>query len=210
MEYKPKGRRPAAPANREKLPAGIRRGENRRIYVDFQERFLDGTAFRRTKDFDPEALKVALNFLARAKAEFARGNGVGEPETQDGVLTVAAWCEHCLTVAMPAQKNGKSPKYSDESLVNFRQVVQSNIVPRIGKIRIDELTKAAVADLISALPSDEARAKTLYVLTRVMELAESKGKRKKGTNPCKGVSPNQIRRPDRAKTRPSNWREEPA
>jgi|GEM_PF-4349466 len=173
---------------REEIPPEIKRGAGRRLFVDFQARFPDGSAFRRTKDFDAAALKPALDFLERAKADFARGNGVGAPELQDDVLTVGAWCEYCLSTAMPAQRNGAAPKYSNEMLVGFREVVRRYITPKIGKVPLEELNKKMVTEFVATLASDEIRAKTLNVLVRAMEIAEGKGKRKKGTNPCKGVS----------------------
>jgi hypothetical protein len=200
------------------LPAGIRRAGDGKLIVDVQERFPDGTAFRRTREFAPDAMRSAQEFLKRSQAEFARGNGAGEPDAPDGVLTVAAWCEYCLSTAMPAQRNERKPKYSDEVLEDFRQVVRAHVVPGIGKVRLDQLDKKAVSDFIASLPTDDTRAKTLYVLTRVMELAESKGKRKKGTNPCKGVSlgkmpPQESSAGGRASStrhRPSNWRDQAA
>jgi len=187
---------------------------NRKLLVDFQERFPDGTAFRRTKEFEAEALKAALTFLTKAKAEFARGNGVGSINPNDGALTVGAWCEHCVTATMPAQKNGRSPKYSDDALEGFRFIVRTYITPEIGSVRLEDLDKKTVTALIAGLPSGEVRTKTLNVLTRAMQLAESKGKRRKGTNPCKGVSANPVKagepaqEPENwAKTRPENWRE---
>lgn len=182
--------------------------------VDFQDRFPDGTAFRREKEFEPDALKAALNFLTKAKADFARGNGVGSINPNDGALTVASWCEHCVTATMPAQKNGRSPKYSDETLEGFRFVARNYIIPNVGTTKLDDFDKKMVTALIASLPNDEARTKTLNVLTRAMQLAESKGKRKKGTNPCKGVSA-RVQKSDEpasepenwTKTRPANWRE---
>lgn len=175
------------PVGREELPKEIRRKDGKLI-VNFQGRFADGTAFRRMKEFDEGAVRSATTFLDRAKAEFARGNGVGT--TADGPLTVANWCTYCLGVAMPAQKNDKGPKYKSEALDGFREVVQQGIVPKLGSTLLDKVDKKAVTECIESQFSPEAKAKTLYVLTRVMELAESKGKRRKGTNPCKGVTLN--------------------
>ena len=185
MESKPKSH--ARPAFADALPPEIRRGAGRRIFVDFEGRFEDGTAFRRSREFDPDELKKAVNFLDKAKADFARGNGVGRPLPEDAVMTTAMWCEHCVNVAMPAQRNGNRPKYSDEALQGFREVVRRHIAPRLGSISLEELDKKSVDALMAGLPNDALRAQTLNVLTRIMGLAESKGKRKKGTNPCKGV-----------------------
>lgn len=186
MNMNEKPRSQSRPSYAEELPKGIRRGANRRLFVSFEGRFPDGTAFRRSREFEPSELRKAVNFLEKAKADFARGNGVGKPVAEGA--TVAAWCEHCVNVAMPAQRNGNRPKYSNEMLVGFREIVKHNIVPHIGKIPLDELDKSAVKEMAAKLPTDDVRAATLNVLTRVMELAEAKGKRRKGTNPCKGVS----------------------
>lgn len=198
--------------NRERLPDGIRRQGNRRLVVDFQERFADGTAFRRIKEFEPDELRAAISFLEKAQADYARGNGVGNPETKTGGVTVGSWSQFCVTTTMPAQRNGARPKYSDEALEGFREVVELGIMPRIGKVPIEELNKAKVTEFIASLPSDEARTKSLFLLTRVMEIAEAKGQRKKGTNPCKGVSarvvkPNAEEPANWSKGRPANWRE---
>lgn len=200
------------PGNRDRLPDGLRRLGNRRLLVDFQERFADGTAFRRTKEFEADELRPAIAFLEKAKADFARGNGVGTPEAKTGGVTVGSWSEYCVKTTMPAQRNGSRPKYSDEALEGFREVVRLGIVPRIGKVPIQELDKAKVTEFIASLPSDEARTKSLFLLTRVMEIAEAKGQRKKGTNPCKGVS-TRVVKPDAeepanwSKGRPANWRD---
>jgi len=214
MNYHPKGRPSYGNQNRERLPEGVRRLPNRRLVVDFQARFPDGTAFRRMREFEPDELKAAINFVTKAQAEFARGNGVGSIGANDGVLTVASWCEHCVTVAMPAQKNGKAPKYSDEALQGFQVIFRQYIAPGIGSVGLAELDKKTVSAFIASLPNNEARTKTLNLLTRAMQLAEAKGKRKKGTNPCKGVNATSPKagepapEPENwAKARPSNWRE---
>ena len=170
---------------KEVLPKEIRRKDGKLI-VNFQARFPDGTAFRRMKEFDDGAVRSATTFLERAKAEFARGNGVGS--TAEGPLTIEKWSAYCLDVVMPAQKNNNGPKYSDETLAGFREVARLGILPRLGSILVDKLDKQTVTECINSQFTSEASAKTLYVLTRIMEVAEAKGKRRKGTNPCNGVS----------------------
>lgn len=195
---------------KERLPAGLKRLHNQRLLVDFQDRFPDGTAFRRTKEFDPQAMRPALVFLERAKADLARGNGVGQPKFDNEKLTVAAWCLHCVDVIMPAQRNGRLPKYSDEALERFREIIETYVAPGIGKVAVADLDKATVTAFAASLPSDEARTKTLNVLTRAFALAEIKGTRKKGTSPCKGVLNSKALRPNGVpleKVRPDNWRE---
>jgi hypothetical protein len=168
---------------KDELPKEIRRRDGKLVVI-YNRRFPDGTAFRRLKEFDEGAVRSAITYLDRAKAEFDRGNGVGSVAGD----TVADWCEYCLTVAMPAQRNQKAAKYSEEALAGFRETVNECVNPHLGSRPLHDLRKQDVKDLMVSLASDEQRARTLYVMTRILELAESKGKRKKGTNPCKGVS----------------------
>ncbi|CAN5393503.1 hypothetical protein BH11ARM1_BH11ARM1_08110 [soil metagenome] len=182
MDRKPK-------REKEKLPTGIKRKYDGYLIVNVEERFPDGTAFRRYKEFDGNALKQAESYLEKCKAELSRGNGVADPKTVvEGGPTVASWCAHCVSVSMPAQKNGRSPKYSDSALEGFRETLENGLSAEFGAIKLEELTKAAVSAYVAGLFSDEARSKVLNLLTRSMELAESKGKRRKGTNPAKGVA----------------------
>lgn len=129
---------------------------------------------------------------------------------QSGPETVGAWSKHCVDVVFPALRSGRNQRYDEDTLKGFRVIVHSYIAPRIGKTRVIELSKAMVVEFMAALPSDEARTKTLYVLTRIMELAETKGKRRKGTNPCKGVRLDHVSPPEpKSPARPDDWRDEP-
>lgn len=126
-------------------------------------------------------------------------------------LTVGAWCEQCLSTVMPAQRSGNNSKYSEEALTRYREVVTRIILPSLGSVPVTKLDKATVTELADSLHAGDDRSQMLNVLTRIMTLAELKGKRRKGTSPCKGIPLNKNAKPGGRfadQSRPPEWREQ--
>ena len=113
-----------------------------------------------------------------------------EPDPGDGP-TVAELAEKYLRehVAVRCKPN---------TVNGYRQVIERNILPKLGKMRIGELDRRHVAELHYRLRKTPVAANdTVGALSRMLNRAEAWGLVPAGSNPCRFVTRNRMRRLER-------------
>jgi integrase len=79
------------------------------------------------------------------------------------------------------------PRLKASTATHYRSLIADYVVPRLGKLRVDQVTDADVGHLHHALRDRPYQAnRALAVLSKMFSFAERRGLRAKGTNPCKG------------------------
>lgn len=174
----------ARPAKQKRDLKGVQQSKDGRYKVDVVRVLPDGGRFRRTTNC--KELEDALAFRDTALAEY-RAIAEGAQTIADGNQTLREWADHCLNVIMPAQANRRGKPYADNTLRGYRQLLDAYVKPSIGYVKLSKLSVDHVDALVASLPSEPLKINTKNCLSRLLDLAEAKGKRAKGSNPCKGV-----------------------
>ncbi len=125
-----------------------------------------------------QARKKAL----RALAAIDRGEDPAEERDQARkAATVAELAQRYLTEYL-------GPKRKASTLREFRRTIERDILPRLGKRRVSDLTLADVDRLHQALKDSPVQAnRTVTILSSMLARAERWGLRPLGSNPCKFV-----------------------
>ncbi|MEO0763868.1 MAG: tyrosine-type recombinase/integrase, partial [Pseudomonadota bacterium] len=96
--------------------------------------------------------------------------------------TLAAFAERFLTDC--------AGRWKANTAVRHRRDVEDRIVPGLGRLRIDRITRDDVMawrDELTGAPSGATQDRALAVLSGMMRHAEALGLRRTGTNPCRGL-----------------------
>ena len=125
-----------------------------------------------------QARKLAQEHLAAVRAgedpSAERQALRGAPTVKE--LTERYMEEHCLVHNKPS------------SAVRNRYILKNHIVPKLGRLKVAEITRPEVAELISAMRKTPTAANhTLATLRKMFNLAELWGWRPDGTNPCRHI-----------------------
>ena len=81
-------------------------------------------------------------------------------------------------------------RWKANTAVRHRRDVEDRIVPGLGRLRIDRITRDDVMvwrDALTGAPSGATQDRALAVLSGMMRHAEALGLRRSGTNPCRGL-----------------------
>jgi integrase len=79
-------------------------------------------------------------------------------------------------------------KTKARTAIEYRHLLDANVLPALGRLRVSEVTRKHVTDLHHSLRSKPYAAnRTLAVLSKMFNLAEKWGERPDGTNPCRHV-----------------------
>jgi integrase len=118
----------------------------------------------------------------RALAGVAAGHDpAGERARARHAPTVAALAERYLTEHVAIHNKASSAE-------EFRRLVRREIVPELGALAVEAVTRADVMRLHHAAAATPRRAnQTLSVLSKMLSLAEQWGYRAPYSNPCRGV-----------------------
>lgn len=163
----------------------IRQQPDGRFRVDIARILPDGQRFRRSSAF--KAQEDAIHFRDRVLDEFTRlREGIGL--VADNNYSVGEWCDHCLDVIMPTQANRRGKHYTANTLRGYRQLIDAYVKPSLGDVKLTRLNTDHIDSLVGSLKTEPLRINTKNVLSRILELAELKGKRERNSNPCRGVS----------------------
>lgn len=124
---------------------------------------------------------------ARSRAERLRG-AVASGEDPAAVRDAAKAMPTVEGFARRYLEEHAVPHKRPSSVEHDRAYVRRVIVPRLGRLRLDKVTRADVAGLHHSrrdTPIDANRA--LALVSKMFSLAESFGLRPQGTNPCRGI-----------------------
>lgn len=98
-----------------------------------------------------------------------------------GTLTVAQLCDRYLTQHAEARKRASSIKQD-------KRMIETRIIPRLGSMKLDDVTRADVHSIHYSLRKTPFEAnRVLTLLSKMMNLAERWGLRPDATNPCRHV-----------------------
>jgi integrase len=79
-------------------------------------------------------------------------------------------------------------KTKARTAIEYRHLLDVNVLPALGRLRVSEVTRRHVTDLHHSLRSKPYAAnRTLAVLSKMFNLAEKWGERPDGSNPCRHV-----------------------
>ena len=163
---------------------GIRIQPDGRYRVDIVRVLPDGQRYRRSSAFKelPDAVTFRDSVLAECK-RLCDGGAV----VADNAYTLADWCDHCLDTIMPNQANRRGKNYTANTLRGYRQLIDAYIKPRIGDVKLSRLNSDHVDSLIGGLTSEPLKINSKNALSRILDLAEQKGKRQLNSNPCRAI-----------------------
>lgn len=139
-------------------------------------------------------------FTARKEALRLLGQiaGGGDPQAERrrqveralGKITIAQASQDFMTEHGPKLK----PRTHEE----YARLFKLHIIPKLGHIPLDELSRAQVVRFHSALSAKPAAANfALAVLSKMMTWAERTGRRPEQTNPCRGIEKFRARKLER-------------
>lgn len=103
---------------------------------------------------------------------------------RDAVLSSPTIEEFCRRVV----EDDCRPRLKRRSVEECQRLIDNVIVPKIGNLRVAEMTRAIVARLHQQLSATKPQAnRTLSFLSKMFNLAERWGLRPDGTNPCRHI-----------------------
>lgn len=127
--------------------------------------------------FTPDqARKEARTLLADAQ------KGIDPRETKRAardLISIEEACQHFLKTHVAKKRK---PKTHQE----YQRIIEKIIIPKIGKLKIKEVTALQISKLHQGLVETPYQAnRVLAVLSKIFNLAETMQQRPQGTNPCK-------------------------
>ena len=125
-----------------------------------------------------QAREIARDWLSKAR----KGEDPsGQRQAARIAPTVFDLCDRYLTEhAIPHKK--------PSSIASDRRLIKANVLPRLGRSKIAEMTRAEVGRLHHAMRSTPYEAnRTLALLSKMFNLSEVWGYRLDGSNPCRHV-----------------------
>lgn len=103
-----------------------------------------------------------------------------------------------IAEAGPAFMQEHGPKLKERTREEYERLFKLHIVPKLGKVPLDELTRAQVVRFHSGLSNTPAAANfALAVLSKMMSWAEQTGRRPEQSNPCRGIEKFRARKLER-------------
>ena len=155
-----------------------------RYRVDIVRVLPDGQRYRRSSAF--KNLEDAATFRDKVLLE-CKTLIDGGAVVADSTYTLSDWCDHCLHTIMPTQANRRGKNYTANTLRGYRQLIDAYIKPSIGSVKLSRLNSDHVDALIGRLSTEPLKINTKNALSRILDLAEQKGKRPANSNPCRSV-----------------------
>jgi integrase len=125
-----------------------------------------------------QARKLAVQSLAKVRAG---GGPAEERQREREAETMAELCDRYLTHHAEVHKKASS-------LRNDRVMINEVIKPALGRLKVQEVTRADVTNLHHGFADRPYRGnRVLALLSKMFNLAERWGVRPDGTNPCRHV-----------------------
>lgn len=129
--------------------------------------------------FTPDlARKEARTLLANAQ------KGIDPREAKRAardLISVEGACQHFLNTHVAKKRKPKT-------LQEYRRIIEKIVTPKIGKLKIKEVTAEQISKLHHGLSDTPYQAnRTLAILSTIFNLAETMQHRPQGTNPCKAL-----------------------
>ena len=95
------------------------------------------------------------------------------------LISIEEACQHFLKTHVAKKRKAKT-------LQEYQRIIEKIIIPKIGKLKIKEVTAQQISKLHQGLVETPYQAnRVLAVLSKIFNLAETMQQRPQGTNPCK-------------------------